>query len=1304
MYQWTIRRHVLAVGVSVLIASQGTIPRNSLALADRQMPRPLSHPAPTISLNRSVASSGDTVLVQGTAPAGFNAIRVAWWIGEATRTATVLTVDAIGRYAASLVVPSDAPSGGAQICAAVSSTGPDMELAEFACQPIEITAPSPGAVSGQIPVAANAVGAEASIPANVNAIVADAVLIGSDGGVAAQTAIQPDGQFRFAAVPPGTYQLDVSGNLPVLIQPSSVTVTPKGNFAVTPKPLEAAACSVLPAAAVTDLLVTPGAKTGLSQPGAPRTYGTYLSLTSLGTPTLVTLQALTQVATGHAIARVEFWLRRPDGFLLKIGQDNTAPYQATYNASLLMPGQTKVSANVVLAASTACTHSHNAFLNALANPFVSAKLRNASIVWNALQTHYEFVGDAPNLPGGLPARYPDPAPSVPLLGKVENLLDTFTHFEGTLRLNRQLTLHLLQYSATAKVLGVSLLSNKTETWWHSPHAIGAIGGAWPPKVHFGPSTLLQVSKTFPVYSGPIWSFAGIVSVNASIKIGFDGSVTLMGWLDPWTPNTYARISPAVMPYVPLSLWIDILFGIGKVGVTATTLVKFELPLEIATSHATPVTFDDPCVHLKIWLDVWAEIYYFFGTKRWDLFGINLVNKTWGACAAVLGTAFEPLQNDQSEASAAELRTLPAPAVASDARGHSIMLYVEDTTPTESSTTPRVMARFWQSESGTWGSPMPISTAGAFVKDPAITFVGTSGEALAVWSQNTLSRSAGAALGEDISAIYAHQEIYFARWTGAAWTAPQALTDNTLGDGAPAIAGDHNGGATLAWVADSDGNLLTRGDLDILTREWSAGAWSATSIFDSPALDAQVTVIRPNTRALTGVLAWTQDADADLRTNGDRTIVVARLSNGAWETETTSAPAGADSPALAWTHESGRLDLAFVMRNMDEDGVTNTGVGNTGVVGTAFWDTVSGWTAAALLGAAGQPVHGEHPILLNSVAGRTALLFRRFDSPGTAGESGVLCLAQSAAGGRGVYGEPRNLSAGGMNWMQAATVDDGGRVIAVSLSRLAASAVDGASQTPLADAIGANQSITRASLALAGTGERLETLVIPEAADPALDSSMIVAPPHAAPGTTQYVTITVRNLGRSDVGGATVTLFEGAPGGGSAIDVVAVPGPIAYNDALDISFGITATSGARPLHAQLTTDGPDLNPANNLAAADGNALPAPRHINAQPSPQAPGEVLVSWIESDAPGILGYRILRSNSPSGPFHLVGLSRGQIFEDRLLAQGRAYYYAVQAYDSSGLWSPRSSYATINLPAWRTYLPIIRVTTATTSQALDVS
>ncbi len=1289
-----------ALTASLLLSLSAPTPALALQ-ADHQVqinseqvtpPEPPAQPdalIPTLLLSVSHGYAGQAVEVSGEGVRGYPGVRLAWWYGEATRTAAEVVLTPDLTYQASLSVPPEAPPGEAQVCAAVTGA----ELAEFACQAFQVEAPPPASLSGSIPLSA------LKQPTAHQALSADLVLYAASGAEARRAPIAQDGTFHLTSLPPGRYTAGVEGSLPRLVDQKEMLLSPGENLQSNFQILPNAYCAFAPDAAVTQVLVTPGVKLGLPAPGAMKTIGAYLSLGAGGPAVKLVIQAVLQVSSGKTVQNVEFKLQRPDGSSTVLGVDtNGPPWQVSYNASLLQPGASVLTATPHV--QDGCTHYQQVGLRAVPYTLDSSVAKNQQISWNAAAQRYEFQADLPNLPGLLPMRYPEPPPSVPLLGKIENKLDTGLHYAGYLYLNGSVSIHFAQNYALARIFSLDIYNNSKAMLTTEKQIYGSVLGSSPPKTYFPKQYLLSIKNETTVFSGPIWTFAGIVTVNASVKVGMKGDLTLDGSYEPLTPAADLILVPAVAPYLPLSLWLDVLLFIGRVGVTATTQLTFSLPQHINTQSASPAAWSNPCIDLYIWVTGWAEINYYFDSASWDLFSKDIVKKSWGACSAA------DLQR-LAAAPAAPLRVLPAPVLASGPGGQAALLYVEDTTPAGASTTPRLFSRFWVFDANAWGNPTPVSDGAFFVKDPALAFIGGAGQALAVWSQNSLSREQGAALGQDVSAIFAHQELFYSLWDGSAWSAPAPITNDLVGDGVAALAGDASGGATLAWVRDTDGSLATHTDLEIAVSEWgstalkpaardassqAAAGWSPMQIlpeaagFPSPdtALDAQVSVVRPARRDLTSALAWTRDADGEMSTNADRSLAVARLVNGSWSIESIpDLPVGADSPTLAWDEAQGALHLAFLARSKDEDGLTDTGIGNTATLWAASWSAARDWEHVLGMVQDGLPVRAERPLLQTLPTGQVLLAFRRFDEAGTLGDLGSLALSKFSPE-TGGYSNPLYLvNQPGTFWMQTISPAGPGGALIAGLSRPAAAQQPAAPRLP-------DLSLPTTRLSQASNGDTLETLALDGTADPALAPDLSLSQPHASAGTAVVITASLHNLGLAAASGMTVTLYEGQPGSGSPLTAQAVAGSLDFNAARQVTFTLQTAGGLQPVYAEVSTSGSDASLANNQAAEDLGALPAPGLPFVVESGTQADALALRWQPSSSAGVAGCRILRSQTPGGPYELVGQSSGLTYEDLSLKRGQSYYYVLQWYDSQGTWSPLGPEASGLLPLRQMLLPHI--------------
>jgi hypothetical protein len=209
-------------------------------------------------------------------------------------------------------------------------------------------------------------------------------------------------------------------------------------------------------------------------------------------------------------------------------------------------------------------------------------------------------------------------------------------------------------------------------------------------------------------------------------------------------------------------------------------------------------------------------------------------------------------------------------------------------------------------------------------------------------------------------------------------------------------------------------------------------------------------------------------------------------------------------------------------------------------------------------------------------------------------------------------------------------------------------------------------------------------------DPALDPALILSQQHASPGATVTVTTTVRNLGRELATELVVKLYAGTPLTGTLLSSENIATALEMNDTLQVTFDVVAAGGEQPLTALLTTNGEDLNPANNQAVGNLGELPPPHQLVVSISSLASDALDLTWLAPTVQGVAGYRILRGQSPGGPYELVGEATLTRFTDLLLERDRTYYYAIQAFDDAGVRSSISEEAYGRLPLFEQLLPLL--------------
>ena len=1272
---------LLAVLCAVMIGSPVLIAPPVSIGASGIIPAPTGGLAPTIALNVNHGYAGQAVTVTGGDVNLYPAVRLAWLLGGTTQTAAIAYPQA-NAYTSTLSVPDDAEPGAAKICATVTGTA----QAEFACLPFTIDSPPPGSVSGQIPLTSTFQAGQ-----RPQAIDAYFALYDNAGTEVARTPINGDGSFTLDAVPRGAYQTGVVGAVPVLVETPPLNIYPGQ---LTTATIQLSGCHAAriasiganPASASTLHTVTGGATVS-------QEFGTYVNLGPAGTPVNVTFSATLQTTVGTVISDVTFEIKRPDGSRFTIGTDTTAPYQATYNVSLLPVGTSTLYVTVH-PQSGSCASLVPIIV--IANPMLDSNLQPGAVMaWNAGTQRYDFQGAIPNVGGALPLVYT--TPSLPLVGTLENKLSAGLFFNGSLQLNGQTTLTVINASALARLLNTtvynstqSLLGAGVITFYRNNLAASTLA--------LGQRTLLSFNTNQQVFSGVLASFWGVVSVNASVSVGVGGQLLISGTLKPLKPAAEVILTPVISPHVTASIWVSLLLSVATAGADVTTTASFYLPLHINTEATPKVKFDQTCLKLQTVLSAWARVNLRFVKKSWNIGNYTLLN--YNPCGLAMAD-----RAGAGPIAIAPPSVMASPAVAASPTGQALAVYVLNTTPDLITPTMQIAASTWNTATRQFETPALISDGTHAVQDPVVAYTTHGGQetTIVAWTETVMSLAEDdAGPTSDLNYYLRRQEIFTSMLISGTWTTPLRLTNDLIPDGRGALAGDA-AHVRLTWTRDLDGDITTRTDTRIATTEWrdDATGWRAFEVLAAPTIssttsNSQVSVALAPPGQIGDHLAWTVDLDADLNTNNDRYVAWSNNQLGAWNTivltEAQQMPAGIDSPSIDIDplSSAGAPQFAFIVRTKDGDGVTDTGIGNQGQLWRAYFDVTGLHSEPVMDGA--DFVYAESPVLRSTPAGRAQLIFRRFGTAETMGALGQLSLAVSPSSAA-PFSPPLYLTGDDaqQHWQPAVTLDPAtGNELILNVSRAAVSAAEVKQLQRVYKPVSSEARSDTHPHVITAQDDPVESLLLEAGADPAIDPAVAISTQHALPGSTVWVTTTVRNVGLQPASDIVVHVYSTSTVL-SLVDVFTVTGPLEVNEAVSLTRPVTRTTGAQQIIVQVEASNSKTSVTNDTASVDLQAMPAPQFVGVAASTLSEPALDVSWLPVKVSGVEGYRVLRREPSNSPLYdLVGETIGAAYTDRLLQRGRMYCYVVEAYDAAGVLSADSDEVCVTLANLRVFLPLV--------------
>ncbi|MFN2202461.1 MAG: PKD domain-containing protein [Caldilineaceae bacterium] len=1217
--------------------------------------------AVTITVDPAEIAAGEAIVVSGQGAPASAKIRLATVSDGMTLGIEDVTAGGDGVYTAEVPVDAAYPTGDVQICALVVG----VENAAVTCTTLRITPPANGSLSGRLPL-------DGVSSAGAEAIDAQFQLMNASGAVRYTTPLAADGSFSLADVAPGPYLYAVIGSVPKLADLGSLTVQPKKDGF-----LELAihkSCTLTSLLKPTTALNVNPSRVEFTHKsrnfGLFRTYedvrrpfGIYVT----GVKNDVTFTASPQ-ATGQ-IDNVIFEFYGVNGQVIQRLDDNTAPYSVVFDVGRLPANKGEllpwVSITPVVGGQNQCPslYDFDVMGNPMSTPYMQP-LPYSRTIWDGASRTYQFEGVLPYVEDLLPAHYS--LGTVPFLGEIKNEFNTGVYVKGYFDLEGKARIFLTEVFADAVLLSLPILPPGQLRENITPPGLGLaefdIRNPSHISIPYGPLELFQKDIiSVPFVKILVFTYFGIVNAYVSGGLTFGVGLYLEGEVRPLAPALDSTLTGAASLSAELGLSADILLGIVEGGGGLGGEICAGLPLRAVLSDVPDVYFDNPYVGGRLYLVLWASAVWGLVKTRTTKDLTDFGRGCPGAAAAIV----------QSEPPAPDV--FRSPAIAASLDGRMLAAYVENTAAPGATPQVQILARLQDSVTPAWSDPVAISDPAHSAQSPAVAFIGANHTPMVVWTENTLTAAEAAALGDDDPAAHMrHQEIFYALWNDG-WGTPIRLTNDALPDGLPEAAGTDLG-AVIAWTTDLDGDANTRGDqrIAVSTYDPNTGLFGAPSMlgFPEPGLD---NVVLNNDVAVAidefgyAYVAWVYDLDADLRTGDDRHLAVVYGNNGDWEfLNTNTLPARVDSPTI--TVSSAGLQMAFLVRQPTPDDGEVGVLGTNGELWTALY--INGdWSRNPMHDDIGNSIFAEQPKLDHGVD-ESLLVFRRFDDRTKRGALGQISVSR-------FYDVEPNMpplsltDAPNQQWLPAIAINPVDSRAVVLHSALAVSAAMSA-QT-MAEPLAAGQALPAVQAgALSDSANPVLFLTLEDAADPALDPLRVsIAAP--APGASIGITATVRNVGRKDTSDVTVSLYAGTSAAGNLLDSKSVPNTLEFNatSTLQFSLVVPATLGAGgqlPLYAELVTSGENITTTNDSATLSLGGLSTPSRVAmVGANPDFAGALDMIWSGNAGEYVTGYRILRADTPAGPWTLVGESAVPSFTETMATTGRAYCYAVQAYNAQG-------------------------------------
>ncbi len=385
-------------------------------------------------------------------------------------------------------------------------------------------------------------------------------------------------------------------------------------------------------------------------------------------------------------------------------------------------------------------------------------------------------------------------------------------------------------------------------------------------------------------------------------------------------------------------------GLGSVGASINPTGSFGLPITVGWD-GNDLGID---VGFCLGLDIDAEVH---ACALWGLFCVGKTfhvyeNEWGGGCGGAGGIGVDPSIPQQTHPSVAT----------SPSGGRTLLVFMKDAAPDPEIYDPELF--FSQDAGAGWTAPQPLfAPTDRLRRDSSLAFMSDT-QAIAVWTENTLSFAEIEQITENMedteatAEIFRNEEIFYSMWTNAGgWSAAEAITQNQLPEGRPEVAAAPGAGeAWCVWTRSEDSDILApdgtmlRQKLEVVARRIGAGGSLGPVEQISDAVPGQPVAdyepeISVSPSGDTVAVVWVQDIDGLLGTSTDRALAFSMRIDGVWTPVETLdfGLLGLEMPSIALSSDNDGM-LTFtadqpLVNTLDGPAIT-TGAGNQQVIYTA----------------------------------------------------------------------------------------------------------------------------------------------------------------------------------------------------------------------------------------------------------------------------------------------------------------------------------------------------------------------------------
>ena len=395
---------------------------------------------------------------------------------------------------------------------------------------------------------------------------------------------------------------------------------------------------------------------------------------------------------------------------------------------------------------------------------------------------------------------------------------------------KEATIHFDQAAAVAAVLDDDTL----EVVGYGASYSASVESKWFEK------SLTGVTPVFFTIAG--WPMSFEASLGAKIAAALTITATMDGWQPVFVQPTFVEPSVAAR----ISGTINVVeIGIAAVGASLRPTVTFAYNI-----GWVPPGWDRDWL-IRFALDICARLRLGLGplSQDYDLGCATLFDYDWDSEGKAIGGDY------WRDPPVDPLGVLNRPVIiGSLGRGERVLVYAID----DPDGNPAEIAAQVDPGTGQWG-PQTFLTSDLYADlDPTMAYT-SDGRAVTIWTK--VETLAADLPGSTIDELIGTFDLYSSVWDGVGWSAPVALTDDAAGDGLAKVAfSDVTTDGLVVWCRDEASDFDDPAGDEIAYATWDGASWSAPTLLTSDTLGDRQVAICYRAGTSDALAVWSKETD------------------------------------------------------------------------------------------------------------------------------------------------------------------------------------------------------------------------------------------------------------------------------------------------------------------------------------------------------------------------------------------------------------------------------------------------------------